>query len=74
MLARKAKNQYTWKGFGAIPGALQELKVILFLTLNCAQRYLVICLPRTYLLSRRVPALKIYSSEVGNDFQFLIVP
>lgn len=26
MLARKAKNQYTWKGFGAIPLALQELK------------------------------------------------
>ncbi|KAI4343788.1 hypothetical protein L6164_011097 [Bauhinia variegata] len=26
VLARKAKNQYTWKGFGAIPGALQELK------------------------------------------------
>ncbi|XP_028781705.1 E2F transcription factor-like E2FE isoform X2 [Neltuma alba] len=26
VLARKAKNQYTWKGFEAIPGALQELK------------------------------------------------
>ncbi|KAL5544338.1 hypothetical protein UlMin_008122 [Ulmus minor] len=26
VLARKAKNQYTWKGFGAIPKALQELK------------------------------------------------
>lgn len=26
VLARKAKNQYTWKGFAAIPGALQELK------------------------------------------------
>ncbi|XP_061360297.1 E2F transcription factor-like E2FE [Gastrolobium bilobum] len=26
VLARKAKNQYTWKGFGAIPGALLELK------------------------------------------------
>ncbi|GAU10032.1 hypothetical protein TSUD_281860 [Trifolium subterraneum] len=26
VLARKAKNQYTWKGFGAIPVALQELK------------------------------------------------
>ncbi|MED6195991.1 E2F transcription factor-like E2FE [Stylosanthes scabra] len=26
VLARKAKNQYTWKGFGAIPGALHELK------------------------------------------------
>jgi hypothetical protein len=28
VLARKAKNQYTWKGFGAIPVALQELKVV----------------------------------------------
>ncbi|KAK9925858.1 hypothetical protein M0R45_023120 [Rubus argutus] len=26
VLARKAKNQYSWKGFGAIPNALQELK------------------------------------------------
>ncbi|KAJ9163697.1 hypothetical protein P3X46_023337 [Hevea brasiliensis] len=26
VLARKAKNKYTWKGFGAIPKALQELK------------------------------------------------
>ncbi|BAT79568.1 E2F transcription factor-like E2FE DP-E2F-like protein [Vigna angularis] len=26
VLARKAKNQYTWKGFSAIPEALQELK------------------------------------------------
>ncbi|RDX96185.1 E2F transcription factor-like E2FE, partial [Mucuna pruriens] len=26
VLARKAKNQYTWKGFSAIPAALQELK------------------------------------------------
>ncbi|XP_004508820.1 E2F transcription factor-like E2FE isoform X1 [Cicer arietinum] len=26
VLARKAKNQYTWKGFAAIPVALQELK------------------------------------------------
>lgn len=26
VLARKAKNQYTWKGFGAIPAALKELK------------------------------------------------
>ncbi|XP_057762921.1 E2F transcription factor-like E2FE [Arachis stenosperma] len=26
VLSRKAKNQYTWKGFAAIPGALQELK------------------------------------------------
>ncbi|KAK4264279.1 hypothetical protein QN277_025481 [Acacia crassicarpa] len=26
VLARKAKNQYTWKGFEAIPGALRELK------------------------------------------------
>uniref|UniRef100_A0A7N0VGY9 E2F/DP family winged-helix DNA-binding domain-containing protein n=1 Tax=Kalanchoe fedtschenkoi TaxID=63787 RepID=A0A7N0VGY9_KALFE len=26
MLARKAKNQYSWKGFGAIPRALQELR------------------------------------------------
>ncbi|XP_062026336.1 E2F transcription factor-like E2FE isoform X1 [Rosa rugosa] len=26
VLSRKAKNQYTWKGFGAIPIALQELK------------------------------------------------
>ncbi|XP_057726888.1 E2F transcription factor-like E2FE [Arachis stenosperma] len=26
VLARKAKNQYTWKGFGAIPGAFHELK------------------------------------------------
>ncbi|KAL0450618.1 UNVERIFIED_CONTAM: E2F transcription factor-like E2FE [Sesamum latifolium] len=24
VLRRKAKNQYTWKGFGAIPGALKE--------------------------------------------------
>ncbi|EEF52067.1 E2F transcription factor-like E2FE [Ricinus communis] len=26
VLSRKAKNKYTWKGFGAIPKALQELK------------------------------------------------
>ncbi|KAJ9683556.1 hypothetical protein PVL29_019222 [Vitis rotundifolia] len=26
ILARKAKNQYSWKGFGAIPRALEELK------------------------------------------------
>ncbi|KAL2340852.1 hypothetical protein Fmac_008792 [Flemingia macrophylla] len=26
VLARRAKNQYTWKGFSAIPAALQELK------------------------------------------------
>ncbi|KAH7529185.1 hypothetical protein FEM48_Zijuj05G0157600 [Ziziphus jujuba var. spinosa] len=26
VLARKAKNQYSWKGFGAIPRALQQLK------------------------------------------------
>ncbi|KAL0377480.1 UNVERIFIED_CONTAM: E2F transcription factor-like E2FE [Sesamum radiatum] len=26
VLRRKAKNQYTWKGFGAIPGALKVLK------------------------------------------------
>ncbi|VVA16973.1 PREDICTED: E2F [Prunus dulcis] len=26
VLARKAKNQYSWKGFGAIPNALQELR------------------------------------------------
>ncbi|MED6108426.1 E2F transcription factor-like E2FE [Stylosanthes scabra] len=26
VLSRKAKNQYTWKGFAAIPGTLQELK------------------------------------------------
>ncbi|XP_010546013.1 PREDICTED: E2F transcription factor-like E2FE [Tarenaya hassleriana] len=26
VLTRRAKNQYTWKGFGAIPGALKELK------------------------------------------------
>ncbi|XP_043806261.1 E2F transcription factor-like E2FE isoform X2 [Manihot esculenta] len=26
VLARKAKNKYTWKGFAAIPKALQELK------------------------------------------------
>lgn len=26
MLARKAKNQYTWKGFAVIPEALRELK------------------------------------------------
>ncbi|CDP06266.1 unnamed protein product [Coffea canephora] len=26
VLARKAKNRYTWKGFGAIPSALQLLK------------------------------------------------
>jgi hypothetical protein len=30
VLARKAKNQYTWKGFGAIPAALKELKVNCF--------------------------------------------
>lgn len=28
VLARKAKNQYSWKGFGAIPKALEELRVI----------------------------------------------
>lgn len=28
VLARKAKNQYFWKGFGAIPKALEQLKVI----------------------------------------------
>ncbi|KAM7479943.1 hypothetical protein LguiA_028156 [Lonicera macranthoides] len=26
VLTRKAKNLYSWKGFGAVPGALQELK------------------------------------------------
>ncbi|XP_019463494.1 PREDICTED: E2F transcription factor-like E2FE [Lupinus angustifolius] len=26
VLSRKAKNQYTWKGYAAIPGALHELK------------------------------------------------
>ncbi|KAK9938368.1 hypothetical protein M0R45_015111 [Rubus argutus] len=26
LLARKSKNTYTWKGFGAIPNALKELK------------------------------------------------
>ncbi|XP_011071778.1 E2F transcription factor-like E2FE isoform X2 [Sesamum indicum] len=26
ILARKAKNRYTWKGFGAIPTALEDLK------------------------------------------------
>ncbi|KAL0355986.1 UNVERIFIED_CONTAM: E2F transcription factor-like E2FE [Sesamum radiatum] len=26
ILARKAKNRYTWKGFGAIPKALEDLK------------------------------------------------
>ncbi|XP_010550672.1 PREDICTED: E2F transcription factor-like E2FE [Tarenaya hassleriana] len=26
VLTRRAKNQYTWKGFSAIPGALKELK------------------------------------------------
>lgn len=26
VLVRKAKNQYTWKGFGGIPGALKKLK------------------------------------------------
>ncbi|RVX18560.1 E2F transcription factor-like E2FE [Vitis vinifera] len=26
VLARKAKNQYSWKGFGAIPKALEELR------------------------------------------------
>ncbi|KDP31157.1 hypothetical protein JCGZ_11533 [Jatropha curcas] len=26
VLSRKAKNKYTWKGFGAIPNALRELK------------------------------------------------
>uniref|UniRef100_A0A2N9FAK5 E2F/DP family winged-helix DNA-binding domain-containing protein n=1 Tax=Fagus sylvatica TaxID=28930 RepID=A0A2N9FAK5_FAGSY len=26
VLARKAKNQYTWRGFAAIPAALEELK------------------------------------------------
>lgn len=29
VLARKAKNQCTWKGFSAIHVALQELKVFL---------------------------------------------
>lgn len=28
VLTRRAKNKYTWKGFKAIPGALQELKEI----------------------------------------------
>ncbi|KAK8516167.1 hypothetical protein V6N13_025680 [Hibiscus sabdariffa] len=27
VLTRKAKNKYTWKGFGAIPKALQDLKI-----------------------------------------------
>lgn len=27
VLTRRAKNQYTWKGFAAIPGALKELQV-----------------------------------------------
>ena len=27
VLARKAKNKYSWKGFAAVPKALQELKV-----------------------------------------------
>ena len=35
VLTRKAKNQYTWKGFEAIPKALKELKVaIIFLFEN----------------------------------------
>ncbi|KDO69807.1 hypothetical protein CISIN_1g045382mg, partial [Citrus sinensis] len=29
VLTRRAKNKYTWKGFKAIRGALQELKVLL---------------------------------------------
>ncbi|KAE8735018.1 DP-E2F-like 1 isoform 2 [Hibiscus syriacus] len=28
VLTRKAKNKYTWKGFGAIPKALQDLKIL----------------------------------------------
>jgi hypothetical protein len=28
VLARKAKNKYLWKGFAAVPKALQELKVV----------------------------------------------
>lgn len=28
VLARKAKNQYNWKGSGGIPGALKKLKVV----------------------------------------------
>ena len=27
VLARKTKNKYSWKGFAAVPKALQELKV-----------------------------------------------
>lgn len=42
ILMRKAKNRYTWKGFGAIPKTLENLKVIL-----------VYCL-RVYLASRVV--------------------
>ncbi|KAK9272195.1 hypothetical protein L1049_002566 [Liquidambar formosana] len=29
ILSKKAKNQYSWKGFGAMPRALEKLKVIL---------------------------------------------
>lgn len=28
VLTRRAKNKYNWKGLGAIPKALQELKVL----------------------------------------------
>lgn len=31
MLVRKAKNQYLWKGFAAIPQALHDLQVFIFL-------------------------------------------
>lgn len=41
VLARKAKNQYTWKGFSAIPEALQELKVFLLPKLSRCVRLLV---------------------------------
>ncbi|KAK9278297.1 hypothetical protein L1049_027862 [Liquidambar formosana] len=33
VLARKAKNQYSWKGFGGIPKALEELKDLHFFSL-----------------------------------------
>jgi hypothetical protein len=28
LVARSGKNQYSWKGFGAVPRALSELKVL----------------------------------------------
>lgn len=34
VLSRKAKNRYSWKGIESIPQALEELKVIISLSLN----------------------------------------